>query len=809
MSAAAGTVDSQVETAKITDDDEECLIEPRFKYQRVVHDVATRLEQDSASCAVVHDKFICVGFSSGRIAFFDSPGARALREEGPIASLLGLPLGHGRGRQLRDLLCERQEDLHPGLRPLGVESNAGRLPGRQVRRVGRRLLPPELQPGLPHRRAVLDAPRAGIPGQKEDGVVPRTGAGRAHPDVHVEALADRLHERHGHADLRLQTEANDLPHPAGQTPEIIPVSRFPPRHCWIDSTTLIVAWGSTISICCVNSHMKDANGLPLKKASAQLMLIKAVSMTQYSVTSEDTIGMRHADIRLLKRFFLCSLPSDSLYFLLGSRELIEASAHPCLIDDRVAWFLENKLYKEALDEIGRRLVHTLVDQGEFADAASNLTQICGRHKEEWEYYCELFEKYGEILKLVPYIPAGSPQLEPECYEWMLTAALYSRPRLFRKLIHEWNPDIYRAASIIDKILKRMADSRETSLKNSASNNKDVNLLQSLAHLLAYVRNYERALDIYILLKDKAIFGVIDRYHLFNLVKDRIVELMEISSDLAVRLLLDNEDSIPSKQVVVQLSKTPKLQMAYLNRLYSRGEANEHADLMIRLYAEYDRPKLLPFLKKCEIYKLEKALDICKRRGYTQEVIYLLGRSGDRLKALDMYMTHLGDIDGAIVFCTEHEYDVELWDRLIELSFQKPEHIKKLLLKVVAYVDPLVVIQKIPPDVEIPGLQEALLKILRDYELQIGLLKDSKKSAAESTFVDVTRVCDVCRHPIIGAGDEAGTPLGELLLLGCGHLLHRSCAPSDSPAIAAGVVAKKNGELPSLASQANLNPFLDY
>jgi hypothetical protein len=96
----------------------------------------------------------------------------------------------------------------------------------------------------------------------------------------------------------------------------------------------------------------------------------------------------------------------------------------------VGWFLQNELFEEALQcalkdpdslsevsivDIGRRLINDLISKGEFSNAADYLKVICGRCKQEWEYYCQTFDKYGEILKLVPYIPTSSPQLEPECY----------------------------------------------------------------------------------------------------------------------------------------------------------------------------------------------------------------------------------------------------------------------------------------------------------------------------------------------------------------------------------------------------------
>lgn len=76
------------------------------------------------------------------------------------------------------------------------------------------------------------------------------------------------------------------------------------------------------------------------------------------------------------------------------------------------------------------------------------------------------------------------------------------------------------------------------------------------------------------------------------------------------------------------------------------------------------------------------------------MIYLLGRSGNRLEALDVIMTKLDKIDAAIAFCTEHEDDIELWNRLIDLCMNKPKHITKLLTTAGTFIDPLIVIKKV-------------------------------------------------------------------------------------------------------------------
>lgn len=62
-------------------------------------------------------------------------------------------------------------------------------------------------------------------------------------------------------------------------------------------------------------------------------------------------------------------------------------------------------------------------------------------------------------------------------------------------------------------------------------------------------------------------------------------------------------------------------MAYLNRLLNQeGDLrSEDCDRLIKLYADYDRPKLLPFLRKSEKYNLGKALKVCKEKDFVEEV----------------------------------------------------------------------------------------------------------------------------------------------------------------------------------------------
>lgn len=114
-------------------------------------------------------------------------------------------------------------------------------------------------------------------------------------------------------------------------------------------------------------------------------------------------------------------------------------------------------------EVGRHLINYLMNLGDYDTAVKYLPQvknlfilkniiiillkICCQQKDEWEFYVGKFEKTYEILKLALVIPINDPQLEPECYESILTVALYTSTNIFSALIFQWNTDLYRVGKL--------------------------------------------------------------------------------------------------------------------------------------------------------------------------------------------------------------------------------------------------------------------------------------------------------------------------------------------------------------------------
>ena len=92
--------------------------------------------------------------------------------------------------------------------------------------------------------------------------------------------------------------------------------------------------------------------------------------------------------------------------------------------------------------------------------------------------------------------------------------------------------------------------------------------------------------------------------------------------------------------------------------------------------------------------------------------------GNTHEALKLITNELSDIDQAISFCKEY-HDLDLWERLIDHALNKPEFIVALLQNIGTHIDPLLLVKRIQLNLMIPGLRDALVKILTDYNLQVN------------------------------------------------------------------------------------------
>jgi len=419
--------------------------------------------------------------------------------------------------------------------------------------------------------------------------------------------------------------------------------------------------------------------------------------------------------------------------------------------------------------IGEKWLQQLVKNHEWARAGQVAGQVLGTSS-RWDHWVLVFAEADKYKEITPYIPTTQlrPPLPSMVYELIL-GHYVSRDRLQLKAVMErWPPELYDVGSIISAIENKLkfGDVRPDSVEDGEVGRDWRILKQSLAKLYLADGRARDALRCYIELQDAdAAMGLIKDYHIVDALSDDIAGLillrispeqqksaplseLEELSDEPIRMLVDeaHHGTVRPDTVISQLSNrdgmrpylffyfralwngdtsispsspafnptTPKS----MNLAATEGKSlvNDHADLAVSLFAEYDRPLLLAFLKSSQSYTLETASAICDQRQYIPELVYLLAKEGRTKRALSIIIDKLGDVSQAITFAKEQD-DPDLWNDLLDYSMNKPRFIRGLLEEVGTAINPITLVRRIPEGLEIEGLREGLSRMIREYELQ--------------------------------------------------------------------------------------------
>ncbi|KAI6043752.1 hypothetical protein EDC04DRAFT_2951962 [Pisolithus marmoratus] len=490
--------------------------------------------------------------------------------------------------------------------------------------------------------------------------------------------------------------------------------------------------------------------------------------------------------------------------------------------DHIAWLVERQRYEEALDEaeklsedeqtsgsagyeidvvsIGERYLRYLVGEGDFVKAARLCPKVCGHDVKRWEDWIFVFAQNRNLQAVIPFIPTDAPQLSHLVYEMILGYFISHDKEALLRTIRDWPKSIYDMSSVIVAIqseLERIPMS--SSLKTSSAD--AVWLMECLADLYTANRQPGKALQYFLRLRRPNVFELIRENNLFTDVKDQVLLLVEFDQELngkrkeegaattqdrseAISMLVDHTHSIPVDRVVQQLRARPFYLFLYLDTLFKKDQnlASDFADVQVKLFAEFATSRLIEYLRASSYYNLEAAYNICKDRDLVPEMVFLLGRMGNNKQALTLIIERIGDVQQAIEFAKEQNDD-DLWEDLLKYSETRPTFIRGLLKNVGAEIDPIRLIRRIKNGLEIPGLQEALIKILHDFQLQISLLEGCRrilngdcsdlarirqKGQNSGFFLSEKAVCPLCTELL------RRSPQDLLLLFLCRHVVHASC-----------------------------------
>jgi hypothetical protein len=334
---------------------------------------------------------------------------------------------------------------------------------------------------------------------------------------------------------------------------------------------------------------------------------------------------------------------------------------------------QNSAIEKEKRRIGDLWVQQLVSSGDWKQAGKVAGRVLGTSA-RWEHWVWKFAQTNHFNEISPYVPKHpmQPPLPSMVYEVILGHYIIHDRIHFKHVLESWDTDLYDINSVIEAIKSKLSagDVTEDSIEGDVQG-RDWRILQDgLAKLFLAGGRQREALRCYIRLQNAdAAMTLIRDFHLVEAVRDDIpgfimmritkeqmesaplAELEETSTE-AINVLVEEgcRGTIPASDVVDQLqrkkepfkpfmffylrrlwkpemhertAKTAKERVAE-DRLAADGKivAEEFADLMVELFAEYDRELLMEYLRKSQSYDLSKATAECEGRDYIPELVYV-------------------------------------------------------------------------------------------------------------------------------------------------------------------------------------------
>ncbi|CAB4404044.1 unnamed protein product [Rhizophagus irregularis] len=543
--------------------------------------------------------------------------------------------------------------------------------------------------------------------------------------------------------------------------------------------------------------------------------------------STDALSLHGFQYYQANDYELDYFPSEDMFYVVSPKDLVLAK--PRDLDDHISWLLERLRYEEALSslqeaqawggskifnltDLGERYLTYLIEEEEFIKAAENCERILKDNRELWEKWVFTFANLRQLQAITPYIPFEKPQLSSTVYEMVFAHFLNHDHKALLYTLTSWPPSIYSVQNVIVLV---------EDIFEKEQNNQT--LMECLAELYAYCGQPDKALEYNLRLRRPNAFVLIREHGLFSAIQDKVLLLMEFNQHLfkgvekaqdeefaklnpdpnkpqikikrkkptdmqAVQLLVENTEHISISHVVRQLEKEPSFLHIYLDALFVKDHhaGYEFHDRQIELYAEYDYQRLIEFLRSSNYYTLEHAYKICEQRDLVPEMVFILGRMGNNKEALMLIIGRLNDVQLAIDFAKEQDDDV-LWEDLLTYSLDKPKFIIGLLENLGgANIDPIQLIKRIPDGMEIPGLKNALIKVLQDFNLQASLREGCQKILVSDSVAMANQLqkaqkrgisgddltCSICSNLI--TKDVAADSVSSIIIFFCRHAFHETC-----------------------------------
>lgn len=423
--------------------------------------------------------------------------------------------------------------------------------------------------------------------------------------------------------------------------------------------------------------------------------------------------------------------------------------------------------------VGELWIDQLIEEDRWTEAAKICVKVL-QNTSRWEHWVRVFFKHDKIDDISPVIPTDlHPPLPANVYETALVHYVSRDRGRFCELLDLWPFDLFDANSVASAVEEQLNAGTVTPEADDWRT-----LMQCLARLYLAGGHYGDALRCYIRLQDAdRAMELIKHHRLLDTLTDDIpafimirvskeqmkkapiAELEEITTE-PIRLLVSEAYTgiVRPEIVVTQLKDANRLLFLYFYiRALWRGESLPHgaakprrghfahvldaasklaadegkalvdrfADTAVELFADYNRPLLMEFLQTSTSYSFDTAVSICETRHFTPELIYLLSKTGQTKRALNLILSDLKDVSQAISFAKSQD-EPDLWEDLLDYSMDKPRFIHGLLVEAGTAIDPIKLVRRIPNGLEIEGLREGLTRMIREHDLQASISQGAAK-----------------------------------------------------------------------------------
>jgi hypothetical protein len=171
------------------------------------------------------------------------------------------------------------------------------------------------------------------------------------------------------------------------------------------------------------------------------------------------------------------------------------------------------------------------------------------------------------------------------------------------------------------------------------------------------------------------------------------------------------------------------------------ECNSYLHSMHQIEEQSD---FLKFLKYSNFVPLEVALRECERQNppLYREIVFILAKMGCVKEGLMLLLRELGDVQLAVKYI--ELYGPEHWHLIVDHALSHHTFLGELLDLIGCYnrFDPMTLVGKLPPCMEIPALRQRLSRLLSHCQFQVSSIEQSSHFFIHYTCIRPER-CSKC------------------------------------------------------------------